>query len=107
MQHQWWCWAILQDRIVHDTTRNRRTTSSWLVALARSRARVLKAESALPPMLECSKEGKEIYKEAHDMYTRAIEIDDPFIHGYFHHRAETAFNWQVRHNKKFKIYMRI
>ena len=35
-------------------------------------------------------------KEAHDMYTRAIKID-PFNHGYFHHRSETAFNWKVRH----------
>jgi len=33
-------------------------------------------------------------KEAHDMYTRAIKID-PFNHGYFHHRSETAFNWKV------------
>ena len=39
-------------------------------------------------------------KEAHDMYTEAIKID-PYNHGYFHHRAETAFGWKVRHIKHF------
>lgn len=35
------------------------------------------------------------FKEAHEMYTQAIELDR-FNHEYFHHRAETAFNWGVR-----------
>ena len=34
------------------------------------------------------------FKEAHEMYTQAIELDR-FNHEYFHHRAETAFNWGV------------
>lgn len=33
------------------------------------------------------------HKRAHDMYTRAIELDR-FNHTYFHHRAETALNWK-------------